>query len=122
MTKQSVMTSCADTSMTTTSSASLAEAARAAVVAILTSSSVPVFRRDRLGGVELALGHVLNDAVGHQVPDRPVGFRTLAAVGRRDRQRGHLDESQRIGWQLRECRLDVLAVELVARAADADES
>src|SRR6185503_16891050 len=162
MTKQSVMTSWPDTSMMTTSAASLDAAARATTVAILIASSVavisdafrasdssisdalrasdssisdalrasgssisdalrasgssisdalrasgssisdalrasgsspvPVFRHARLGGVELAFGHVLHDAIGHQVPDRPVLSGTLAAVGRRDRKRGHLDE------------------------------
>src|SRR6476659_3997947 len=169
MTKQSVMTSWPDTSMMTTSAASLDAAARATTVAILMASSVavisdalracvlsisdalrasgssisdalrasgssisdalrasgsspvPVFRHARLGGVELAFGHVLHDAIGHQVPDRPVLSGTLAAVGRRDRKRGHLDEGQRVSRQLSERRRDVLAVEVVAGAADADE-
>src|SRR4029077_372503 len=97
MTKQSVITSCPDTSITTASSASLDTAARAATVAILTASSVavipgalrasgsspvPVLCGDRLGSVEPAFGHVLHDAVGHQVPDWPVLLGTLAAVGR----------------------------------------
>src|SRR6476660_4748880 len=158
MTKQSVMTSWPDTSMMTTSAASLDAAARATTVAILIASSVavisdafrasgssisdalrasgssisdalrasgsspvPVFRHARLGGVELAFGHVLHDAIGHQVPDRPVLSGTLAAVGRRDRKRGHLDEGQRVSRQLSERRRDVLAIEVVAGAADADE-
>src|SRR6478609_3777750 len=175
MTKQSVMTSWPDTSMMTTSAASLDAAARATTVAILIASSVavisdafrasgssisdalrasgssisdalrasgssisdalrasgssisdalrasgsspvPVFRHARLGGVELAFGHVLHDAIGHQVPDRPVLSGTLAAVGRRDRKRGHLDEGQRVSRQLSERRRDVLAIEVVAGA------
>src|SRR6476646_5901714 len=136
MTKQSVMTSWPDTSMMTTSAASLDAAARATTVAILIASSVavisdafrardlsisdalrasgsspvPVFRHARLGGVELAFGHGLDDAIGHQVPDRPVLSGTLAAVGRRDRKRGHLDEGQRVSRQLSERRRDVLAI------------
>src|SRR6476620_4312465 len=136
MTKQSVMTSWPDTSMMTTSAASLDAAARATTVAILMASSVaviadalrasgsspvPVFGHARLGGVELAFGHVLHDAIGHQVPDRAVLLGTLAAVGRRDRKRGHLDEGQRVSRQLSERRRDVLAIEVVAGAADADE-
>jgi hypothetical protein len=78
------------------------------------SSPVPVIRRGWLGGVELALGPYCDT----------VGTGKIGRFSRTLRQSvdeiasGHLDEGQRVGRQFSQGRRDVLAVEVVARAAD----
>ena len=87
-------------------------------VAVTCCSPRPAMARS-LGSpsaVELALGDVLHDAVGHQVPQRPALFGAQAAVGRRDRQRRDLDQGQRILGQLVEHAGEMLAAAARSRA------
>ena len=127
MTKQSVMTSCPDTSITTTSSASLDAAARAATVAMLDRLVGRGHRFGLLAGQRVGLRRdrawstYWTTPSGTRYQIGPVLLGALAAVGRRDRQRGHLHEAERVGGQFLHGRLDVLAVEFVTGSADADE-
>ena len=77
--------------------------------------------RSRGFAVELALGDVLHDAVGHQVPQRAAFCGAPTAVGRRDRQRRDLDQGQRVIGQPVEHAGEVFAAQLVAGPADPDE-
>src|SRR3954462_12474153 len=61
----------------------------------------PGASRSRRLLVETALGDVLHDTVGHEVPDGLPVRDARATVGRRDRQRGHLDQAHDSFWETR---------------------
>ena len=105
--------------------ASLSAAAAAAARASSSARSVAVTvllgvvrrfgGRGRCGrGIQVVLGDVLDDAVGHEVPDRLPGADAVAAVGGADRHGGHLHQVDPVGGQAR-------LGELVAGAGDPDE-
>src|SRR6187399_85317 len=115
----SVITSCSETSNASRFEASLSEAAWAAVVTSSMARSVAVMGCSCgvLEGIEVVLGDVLHDAVGHEVPDRLAGGAALAAVTGGDGQRRDLDQGEALGRDARQ----QAGVHLVARAGAADE-
>src|SRR6478735_1868345 len=129
----SVITSCSETSNASRLEASLSEAARAAVVTSSMARSVAVMRGPRrraseasglvgcscsvLGGIEVVLGEVLHDAVGHEVPHRLAGCAAFSAVAGGDGQRRDLDQREPLGRDARE----QARVHLVARPGAAYE-
>src|SRR4051812_20232588 len=54
----------------------------------------------------MTLCYVLHDTVGHQVPDRVTDRDPGPAGGRGDRHRGHLDQADGVGRQVRVGQLD----------------
>src|SRR3712207_137615 len=116
-TKASVMTSWSATSMTTMSCAFLSAAAWAAVRASsrprsVTDKALPSsiaetstlsYLTDNPGNrlnVQVTLGDVLDDAVGHQIPDRFARGDPGPAVAGGDRHGRHLDQADRVVGQV----------------------